>query len=150
MRRTACQELSAAFWIGQIQFRLLPNTSKLPGRTTQSIVSLFDMIVTIFLARQSPTQAERSTERKGHRSGFMSGEWGVLIRIASETCREQVGNEQSTTLRAFVGRPKRCCLYEREREQEITCMLKTSSELSDCPVMLLTSLEAWDDREDEE
>lgn len=32
----------------------------------------------------------------------------------------------------------------------LTCMLKTSSELSDCPVMLLTSLEACDDREDEE
>lgn len=29
-------------------------------------------------------------------------------------------------------------------------MLKTSSELSDCPVMLLTSLEACDEREDEE
>lgn len=31
-----------------------------------------------------------------------------------------------------------------------TCMLKTSSELSDWPVMLLTSLEAWEDSEDEE
>ena len=31
---------------------------------------------------------------------------------------------------------------ERARDGEITCMLKTSSELSDCPVMLLTSLEA--------
>lgn len=31
-----------------------------------------------------------------------------------------------------------------------TCMLKTSSELSDWPVMLLTSLDAWEDSEDEE
>lgn len=31
-----------------------------------------------------------------------------------------------------------------------TCMLKTSSELSDWPVMLLTSLDAWEDNEDEE
>lgn len=29
-------------------------------------------------------------------------------------------------------------------------MLKTSSELSDWPVMLLTSLEAWEESEDEE
>lgn len=32
------------------------------------------------------------------------------------------------------------CVYKGEGE--ITCMLKTSSELSDCPVMLLTSLDA--------
>lgn len=29
-------------------------------------------------------------------------------------------------------------------------MLKTSSELSDCPVMLLTSAEAWDDSDEDE
>lgn len=75
MRRTACQELSAAFRIGQIRFRLLPNSSKLPGQTTQSTASLFYMIMTIFLARQSPIQAERSVERKGQRSGFMRVEW---------------------------------------------------------------------------
>lgn len=55
--------------------------------------------------------------------------------------------------------------YERQRERiegvcmrvvfqrrpcALTCMLKTSSELSDWPVMLLTSLDACDDSEDEE
>lgn len=34
--------------------------------------------------------------------------------------------------------------------EHLTCMLKTSSELSDWPVMLLTSFEACDDSEDEE
>lgn len=61
---------------------------------------------------------------------------------------------QSTTLRAFTSvggsaqeaAPMACVLWRKA----FTCMLKTSSELSDWPVMLLTSLEAWDESEDEE
>ncbi len=42
------------------------------------------------------------------------------------------------------------CVCYPMAAQALTCMLKISSELSDWPVMLLTSLEACDDSEDEE
>lgn len=65
-----------------------------------------------------------------------------LKSITSEICREQEGKRWKVD--------PICCLknlYVGESEairgeRDITCMLKTSSELSDCPVMLLTSLEA--------
>lgn len=51
--------------------------------------------------------------------------------------------------KCLIGRMKAEILEEAEGS-DATCMLKTSSELSDWPVMLLTSLEAWEDSEDEE
>lgn len=58
----ACQEFSAAFSIGPIEFRLLPNSCELPGRSAQSIVSLFDIIEPICLAGRSSERAEESRE----------------------------------------------------------------------------------------
>ena len=74
----------------------------------------------------------------------MGGEWreAELKRITSEICREQEGkcwrvDSICCFKNLYVGE------WEAIRgERDITCMLKTSSELSDCPVMLLTSLEA--------
>ena len=39
---------------------------------------------------------------------------------------------------------------QKENSWSSTCMLKTSSELSDCPVILLTSADACEDSEEEE
>lgn len=156
--RVARLQLSSALWIGQIKLRSVPHSGELSRRTrTKSTVSWFDLISTILFGLTKAPYKQRcvwgrrwgvTIWREGHGSGVMSqgGAWRVLIKIgrkksAGSRWETSGGGEwiQSKTSRAVVWSAR-----------EITCMLKTSSELSDCPVMLLTSLEAWDDSEDEE
>lgn len=117
---SACQELSAALWIGQIKLRLLPNSRKFPGRTTQSTVSLFNMTMTISLVGQSGGDYRE----KGHRSRFVRrGDWRGIIKNYKWNL-EGAGGKWArglclTTLRASVPRPEPyVSVRERERARD--------------------------------
>lgn len=85
-------------------------------------------------------KTERGQLWKKKRSREKEQEKKREIRRKYERRRERIEGSAGVCMRVvFQRRP--CAL---------TCMLKTSSELSDWPVMLLTSLDACDDSEDEE